>query len=277
MRLISRLKRAAENPVADVVVAYAALLSVIVILVDLASPLSEEAKLRIYVIDLLLVSILVGDLIVRALASGRPLGYVSRRAYEIPGYIPIVVLDLIEDYLVGVGLLRLARVFRLARLVVAVSRGSRMVRKASRVAGTMHLKELGLVILATLVSGATAVYIVEYPVDESPIKSYSDALWWAIVTATTVGYGDIVPATALGKAIGVSMMILGISTLSIAISALGAVVMEVMRPDEGGGLKEDIKRRIDSIGELSEEELERLIVDLRALWRESRVGGRGSQ
>lgn len=50
--------------------------------------------------------------------------------------------------------------------------------------------------------------------DRKDFDSYGDAIWWAVVTLTTVGYGDIVPETAWGRTIGGFLMILGITFIS---------------------------------------------------------------
>nr|WP_318779486.1 potassium channel family protein [Streptococcus oralis] len=51
-------------------------------------------------------------------------------------------------------------------------------------------------------------------------KSFSDSLWWALVTVTTVGYGDIVPASIFGKWLAVLLMLVGIGTIGMLTSAL---------------------------------------------------------
>lgn len=67
---------------------------------------------------------------------------------------------------------------------------------------------IGLVIIA-----ATVVASVE-SVENASIQSFPDALWWAVVTITTVGYGDMVPVTAAGRAVGFVLMFGGIAFFS---------------------------------------------------------------
>ncbi len=55
---------------------------------------------------------------------------------------------------------------------------------------------------------------------EPEINNYPDALWWAIVTATTVGYGDIVPVTPIGRILASIMMLFGIAFIGMITSTI---------------------------------------------------------
>lgn len=61
---------------------------------------------------------------------------------------------------------------------------------------------------------------------DSKIRNLGDAFWWAIVTVTTVGYGDIYPVTTEGKIIASILMIIGIGVPGIFISTFGAALVE---------------------------------------------------
>ena len=99
----------------------------------------------------------------------------------------------------------LLRLARLARLVMA-SRGSR--RLLDRL-GRVIVVALGVVVIASLVA-----YHAEHPVNPE-FATVGDALWWGIVTITTVGYGDIVPVTATGRWAAVVIMVTGIAVLGV--------------------------------------------------------------
>jgi voltage-gated potassium channel len=104
------------------------------------------------------------------------------------------------------------RLARLARLAMA-SRGSRrLFQRLGRVAAVAF----GVLITASLVA-----YYAERPVNPE-FATVGDALWWGIVTLTTVGYGDIVPKTATGRFAGVVIMITGIAVLGVLAGSLSS-------------------------------------------------------
>jgi len=69
----------------------------------------------------------------------------------------------------------------------------------------------GLVILA----GTIVMYNIESKVPNTKIKTYLGSLWWCVSTVTTVGYGDIVPVSNLGRIVAIFYMFFGISMVSL--------------------------------------------------------------
>jgi len=110
------------------------------------------------------------------------------------------------------GFVVLLRLARLARLVIA-SRGSR--RLFDRI-GRVALVAAGVVVLGSLVA-----YYAEHPTNPQ-FATVGDALWWGIVTLTTVGYGDIVPKTTTGRWAAVTIMVTGIAVLGVLAGSLAS-------------------------------------------------------
>jgi voltage-gated potassium channel len=108
--------------------------------------------------------------------------------------------------------LLLIRLARLARVVMATRGARRLFERLGRVA---------LVALAVIVVGAAVAYRAEHATNPG-FATYGDALWWAIVTLTTVGYGDIVPKTTAGRIDGVMIMITGISVLGLLAGSMAS-------------------------------------------------------
>jgi voltage-gated potassium channel len=110
------------------------------------------------------------------------------------------------------GFVVLLRLARLARLLM-VSRGSR--RLFDRL-GRVAIVAAGMVVVASLVA-----YYAERPTNHE-FATVGDALWWGIVTLTTVGYGDIVPQTPTGRWAGVAIMLTGVAVLGVLAGSLAS-------------------------------------------------------
>jgi voltage-gated potassium channel len=104
------------------------------------------------------------------------------------------------------------RLARLARLFIATPAIGRLVNRLGKVAAIAG----AVVLVASLVA-----YAAEHPTN-SEFATIGDALWWGVVTLTTVGYGDIVPKTTTGRAMGVVIMFTGIAVLGVLSGSLAS-------------------------------------------------------
>lgn len=118
-----------------------------------------------------------------------------------------------------------ARTLRVLRLVRAGALAGIGVRTARRVFGPRQFHVVASVAAATVLLGATGVFIFEGGRNPS-IRTFGDALWWAMVTATTVGYGDVSPVTSEGRLIAVCLMLIGIGTIGIFTATIASFFVE---------------------------------------------------
>ncbi len=127
----------------------------------------------------------------------------------LPTYLAFFAPDV--QALIDVRILRLLRVFRVLKLVAYVDEYGRLGRALAQ---SRHkiLIFLSFVLMVVLVMG-TLMYVVEGP--EHGFTSIPIAVYWAITTMTTVGFGDLTPHTDIGRLIASTMMLVGWGTLAV--------------------------------------------------------------
>lgn len=152
--------------------------------------------------------------------------------------------------------------FRILRLIRVVS----ILKVINRSAvGAFKGKVMAYVVTsASLVTyiGALAALDAERFVEESKITNFGDALWWAFVTITTVGYGDHFPVTLEGRLIAAVLMVAGISLLGIVTATMGVWILSVLdeiRKEELHDEKKDaLDRELGAIDKTRDELLAQL-------------------
>jgi voltage-gated potassium channel len=116
-----------------------------------------------------------------------------------------------SELLLDIRILRLLRVFRIFKLTLYIEEYTRL-GEALSASRRKIMVFLSVVLMAILILG-TVMYVVEGP--QNGYTSIPVAMYWATVTMTTVGYGDITPHTHLGKAIASFMMLMGWGILAV--------------------------------------------------------------
>jgi voltage-gated potassium channel len=115
-----------------------------------------------------------------------------------------------------------------------------------------------------IVTGSFVIFSVESQQPESQINTMLDAVWWTVATVTTVGYGDIVPVTDIGKIIAIFFMFFGIGVLALFLSVLGSQFYKRRFENEGKEISHAQKLILDRMDDL-EKNQEKLQKDLRDL------------
>ena len=111
-------------------------------------------------------------------------------------------------------------------------------------------------LLTTVVSG-----VLVWVVDRNDFPTLGDGLWWALQTVTTVGYGDIVPTSGIGRIIGTVVILNGIAFLTVITAAVTASLIEAARSrrqrsehSDLAGQVEDVNVRLANIERLLQEQ-----------------------
>jgi voltage-gated potassium channel len=155
-------------------------------------------------------------------------------------------------------ILRLLRLLRLVRAFAGVYRAATHLEGIAR-----HRGFAWLVIswLAVTLLCSIALYAAEHGINKT-IESPFDALWWGVVTLSTVGYGDVVPMTPEGRLAAMILMILGIGLFSAITATVTSYMISTQPPhatSRSGKMVEEIERlaALRQQGSLTEEEFTR--------------------
>lgn len=146
----------------------------------------------------------------------------------LPFYLTFLTVDL--------RMLRILRVFRLLR-IVKFARYSRTLQIFGRVLLATRVQLLFTLMLmgVLLLLSASLMYAVEHTAQPEAFSSIPAAMWWAVATLTTVGYGDVYPVTAWGKFFGSLIAVFGIGMFALPTGVLGAAFLEEVRARDRTG------------------------------------------
>jgi len=160
------------------------------------------------------------------------------------------VLLVLVPFLRPLRVARSARALRLLRPVRLLAFASRLGQTARTVL-TRHRLDYALATgMIAVLCGATAVYYFERNAEGS-INDFGTALWWAIVTVTTVGYGDYSPSSPAGRGVAVVLMLLGIGLFGIIAANIAAFFISNEDDGRNDELLEEMRALREQVAELS--------------------------
>ena len=159
--------------------------------------------------------------------------------YLAPDRWVMVRTHLLDLALILLPFLRPFRVVRSLRVLSAAGRASIALRL---VTGRSGFKSFGLLVAVVVLSGAVLTWAFERNAEGSTITDLGDALWWATVTATTVGYGDHFPVSSEGRAVAVVLMLLGIGILGVVTANMASYLIESDTDESSPDLVERLER-----------------------------------
>ncbi len=190
-------------------------LSIIVVMLDSIQDLHDRYGSLLYVAEWVFTLLFTAEYVLRLLSVGRPLRY-ALSFYGIVDFLSIVPTYLSifipgTQYLLVIRSLRVLRIFRIFKL-------SQYVGEARQLTRALHSSRRKIMIFYfTVIHIVVIVGAMMYLIEgrENGFTSIPRSIYWAIVTITTVGYGDIAPQTNVGQAVAAFLMITGYAILAV--------------------------------------------------------------
>lgn len=194
-------------------------------------------------VDWIIWGIFAIDVSVRFITAEKKWEYVKKNPFDIIAAIPFDAI------------FQLARIVRLFRVIRAIAILSRLFKPS--IIEIMQINGLNKVITAVF----SLIFLASIPmyfIEPNIFDSYQDAVWWSIVTATTVGYGDFSPETPLGRMIAVVLMVFGIGLIGMVTGSIATYFIGNQKQEENPKI-DYLKRELDRIDKLTNEEIDTMI------------------
>jgi len=214
----------------DVVLLVMIVLSILVLMLETVPSLAVKWKPHFLFLEWAITFFFTIEYLLRLYCVYKPMKY----AKSFFGLIDIVsILPMYLDFifpgahsLLIVRSLRLLRVFRIFKLDIFLNQGNQLVAalKASRAKISIFMF---FVLLMVTIFGSL-MYVVESPHNPA-FNSIPTAIYWAIVTITTVGYGDISPVTGIGKLVASVIMVMGYAVIAVPTGIVTSSMMALRR------------------------------------------------
>lgn len=210
----------------DIVLLWAIVLSILVVMIESVADIRHQYGYWLRILEWAFTVIFTIEYIARVVSIGKPWHYITSFygiidfLSVIPTYLSLLISG--GQYLLIIRALRLLRIFRILKLSRYMGEGKLLssALKASRHKITVFM----WAVLTIVVIMGTLMYMIEG--GKNGFTSIPKSIYWAIVTLTTVGYGDIAPQTVLGQMIASVIMILGYAIIAVPTGIVTAEITQ---------------------------------------------------
>ena len=206
----------------DLLLIISIILSVVVVSLDSVEYYNERFGELFYILEWFFTILFTFEYFLRIYCIGKPVLYI-RSFFGIidllsilPTYISVVVPS--SRYLSVIRILRVLRIFRILKLILYIGEANLLLKAILVSRRKMVVFLFSLLVMVTILG--SVMYLVEG--EANGFTSIPRSIYWAIVTITTVGYGDISPQTELGQILASLAMIIGYATIAVPTGIISA-------------------------------------------------------
>jgi len=194
--------------------------------------------------DLFVCIILFFEFMIKMRNEKSKLKYIRKNWVDMVAMVPVDFLAVItSDYIGLIRFIRIMRLARLARVFLLIRKGQKNILDFLRKTQLVHGAVIFLFIFA---AGTVSFFLLEHGSNGS-VDSFDDALWYVIVTITTVGYGDISPDSVGGRITGAIIMIAGVFFMSLLTASLASIMIEKETKEESDKTLEEMKSQMENM------------------------------
>ena len=230
-------------------------LALVAVYLSICDMTTGRSASQIYIDDAITV-IFIADYVIRLVIAKNKKDFFKENIFDLIAIIPFNSLFKIFRVL---KILKILKLLKLARLSAYFARFYKRVRFFFEING---LKYMVVTCATCIVIGGAAIHFIEG-------MSFFDGLWWSFVTATTVGYGDISPATAAGRVVAAILMITGIGLIGSLTSTITALFFQRHENAVNKGTKNEIiktlQMQLDDFENLSDDDIETICKTIKSL------------
>lgn len=246
-----------------------ALMLSIMLILDLMYKLPFMVIESFYYINFIVSLLFFCDYIVRLSISRRKINFMFNNVIDFLSSISFMVIgNLIYKFNIFtfIDLKVRLEIVKVILLIVLI------IKFKNKIKETVKVNKFNYLLIVTtiiIVLGAVIIALLEH-------MTFGDAIWWSFVTFTTVGYGDVLLKTSLGRVVAILLMTLGIGFIGITTSTIAAyIVNKEIRKDRKRNFRDEtiefIKYRIDDLDNISDEELDSIYKTLRVLRENKKI------
>jgi|TARA_R110000737_G_scaffold21067_1_gene39442 voltage-gated potassium channel len=208
----------------DIVLLFLIMISVLVVMLESVPSYRMAYGEELHFLEWVFTVIFTIEFVLRIIVSQRPLKYVFSMwgIIDLLSILPTFISPFIAGYTSFrvVRALRLLRIFRVLKLSRFTSESQSLMRSLK--ASYYKIMVFLFFVVMMIILAGTLMYVIEG--GENGFDSIPTSIYWAVVTVTTVGYGDIAPGTAIGKMLASVMMILGYAIIAVPTGLISAEI-----------------------------------------------------
>jgi len=212
----------------DVILIVCIVFSVIVVMLDSVSDIQQHYGQLLYSLEWLFTGLFTIEYVLRVITVRRPWLYITSFfglvdvLSILPNYLILLFPGISIKYVLVIRVLRMLRIFRILKLSAYMLEADILV--AALANSTRKITVFLYAVLTLVIIFGSLIYVVEG--SEAGFTSIPTSMYWAIVTITTVGYGDIAPATPLGQMIAGILMITGYGVIAVPTGIYSAEIIK---------------------------------------------------